>query len=382
MKIESRITPQRFYSLDVLRGLASLSVVLWHWQHFFYQGTKSTLFDVSKQPFYSVFYLFYHKGALAVDLFFALSGFVFFWLYASNIFLKQVNAFRFFVYRFSRLYPLHFITLILVLIGQVVAMKIIGNFIVYPNNDLYNFILNIFFISNWGFETDFSFNGPIWSVSVEVMLYIVFFIFSYLGFTRKFWFCILVIFGCTYIPNMPDMLVRGFFSFFVGGLVYLFYKKTGQNIKLPFIYFICIITTLLWVFTFYSISSNYQITISSEIQWIDYIVQVILKYFATAVLFPLTIFSLVIAETYKGSLGKRISIIGDLTYSMYLLHFPLQMIFIFIFYAFSLPKDYFFNEWLLVLFIIILFLASYFSFVKVEKPLQKFLRIKILKNKV
>ncbi|MDE2367149.1 MAG: hypothetical protein KGM95_09475, partial [Betaproteobacteria bacterium] len=28
-------TLERFYSLDVLRGIAALSVVLWHWQHFF-----------------------------------------------------------------------------------------------------------------------------------------------------------------------------------------------------------------------------------------------------------------------------------------------------------------------------------------------------------
>jgi len=27
------VSPSRFYSLDVLRGVAALSVVLWHWQH-------------------------------------------------------------------------------------------------------------------------------------------------------------------------------------------------------------------------------------------------------------------------------------------------------------------------------------------------------------
>ena len=26
--------PNRLYNLDVARGIASLSVVLWHWQHF------------------------------------------------------------------------------------------------------------------------------------------------------------------------------------------------------------------------------------------------------------------------------------------------------------------------------------------------------------
>ncbi|MDF7795325.1 hypothetical protein [Pseudomonas syringae] len=32
----------RLYTLDVLRGVAALSVVFWHWQHFFYVDNKLT----------------------------------------------------------------------------------------------------------------------------------------------------------------------------------------------------------------------------------------------------------------------------------------------------------------------------------------------------
>ena len=55
--------PQRLYSLDVLRGLAALSVVFWHWQHFFYSGTAPGVVEVEKQPLYSCSFSFYDKLA-------------------------------------------------------------------------------------------------------------------------------------------------------------------------------------------------------------------------------------------------------------------------------------------------------------------------------
>ena len=42
--------PKRFHSLDVVRGIAALSVVLWHWQHFFYDGTIGKNFSSLHNP--------------------------------------------------------------------------------------------------------------------------------------------------------------------------------------------------------------------------------------------------------------------------------------------------------------------------------------------
>jgi hypothetical protein len=52
------------YSLDFARGVAALAVVLWHWQHFFFNGPVSGAFQREEQPFYSVLFLFYEKGWL------------------------------------------------------------------------------------------------------------------------------------------------------------------------------------------------------------------------------------------------------------------------------------------------------------------------------
>ena len=48
--------PKHLYALDVSRGVAALSVVLWHWQHFAYKGNSlSQDFIRENQPLYETF---------------------------------------------------------------------------------------------------------------------------------------------------------------------------------------------------------------------------------------------------------------------------------------------------------------------------------------
>ena len=111
--------PNRFYGLDISRGFASLSVVFWHWQHFAFVGTSLPQdFMRESLPLYEILRLFYEKGRLGVDYFFLLSGFIFFWRYRESIKDKMVSARAFFVKRFSRLYPLHVLTLLIVALLQ------------------------------------------------------------------------------------------------------------------------------------------------------------------------------------------------------------------------------------------------------------------------
>ena len=106
-------------------------------------------------------------------MFWAISGFVFAFVYLNRE--KNINGKKFFVNRFSRLYPLHLATLLIVTLLQIVNYNSAGSFQIYQMNDLYHFFLHIFFISGWGFENASSFNAPIWSVSIELIIYILFF---------------------------------------------------------------------------------------------------------------------------------------------------------------------------------------------------------------
>ena len=169
----------RFYLLDIVRGCAALSVVVWHYQHFFYSAPAmlrlsfdralqpfyallwplydesghavqvfSRLapdFDRASQPFYALLWPFYEQGGRAVQMFFVLSGFVFFYHYRDAIRTQAIDARRFFLLRFSRLYPLHAATLLLVAAGQFLSRALDGEFVAYPCNSIAHFGLNLFF---------------------------------------------------------------------------------------------------------------------------------------------------------------------------------------------------------------------------------------------
>lgn len=99
--------------------------------------------------------------------------------YFKNISTRSISPLNFFILRFSRLYPLHFVSLIVVAIFAFIFFQNSGFHFIYGQNDLKHFVLNLFLISHWGFQDGTSFNEPIWSVSIEIFLYGAFFIMSY-----------------------------------------------------------------------------------------------------------------------------------------------------------------------------------------------------------
>ena len=84
---------------------------------------------------------------------------------------------------------------------------------------------------------------------------------------------------------------------------------------------------------------------------------------------------------------KRIDIqnffklLGNLTYSLYLLHLPVQIIFLLVFTYLNIPDNIFIKDYFLILFFVTIIISSYHCFRIYEKPLNKNIR-KILKNKI
>ena len=179
MQTNSKI-PEHLHSLDALRGVAALAVVVFHYSNFFTVGNAlPTSFNVRAEPFYNVAPLIYKSGWLAVDLFFTLSGFVFFWLYSARVSDRSITAGKFFLLRFSRLYPLHLLTLLIVVAGQSIYAWMHPNspsFVTAFDSVRY-FVLQLGFASMWWPGSEITFNTPAWSVSIEVLLYVAFFLF-------------------------------------------------------------------------------------------------------------------------------------------------------------------------------------------------------------
>ena len=65
------IHQHKFVTLDALRGIAAIAVILQHWYIFFLNSTPlSEVGAIRKSfPFYSVLFPFYNMGLYAVDLF-------------------------------------------------------------------------------------------------------------------------------------------------------------------------------------------------------------------------------------------------------------------------------------------------------------------------
>ena len=73
---------ERVYLLDLARAVAAICVVLQHYQHFYYVGDNQYAenFIRNQQPFYNIIEPFYQFGSVAVQFFFVLSGFIFFYV--------------------------------------------------------------------------------------------------------------------------------------------------------------------------------------------------------------------------------------------------------------------------------------------------------------
>jgi len=381
---------RHFYSLDVLRGIAALGVVVYHWQHFFFVGTQEGNVDLNRLPLYGLFKPLYAEGWRAVDLFFCLSGFIFYWLYSEKIAMRKTSLKEFAVLRFSRLYPLHFLTLLLVAAGQLIMLKCYGSYFVYPNNDLYHFVLQLFFMSNWGFERGLSFNGPIWSVSVEAFLYAIFFVVCILRFHR--WWClpILIWLGHFLLKYGHGELSQGMVSFFSGGLsYYLFLLFWRRGITTVTVVSLILLIIALWIIIPLTDNRSALTAVDAAgntgedlvVHHANLLGRILFRLHENAfemILFPATILTLATCEAFHGTLGKRLSFLGDISYSVYVVHFPLQLLFIIVASIFSISNAVFLSPWTMLLFFAILIALSLCSYKFFERPLQKLLRSSLL----
>src|SRR5690606_2751289 len=123
----------------------------------------------------------------------------------------------------ARLYPLHFATLLLVAGLQALSFHLQLEFQIYPYNDLYHFVLNLFFVSHWGLEAGDSFHAPIWSVSVEVFIYILFWLLLKYVFRLGIIgpLALMILFGAFIVFEVPGAFWECGMFFFAGAAVYV-----------------------------------------------------------------------------------------------------------------------------------------------------------------
>ncbi len=301
----------RLLGLELLRFGSALSVLFWHYQHFFYVGDQPVGLVTEELPLYFLLRAFYRFGSHGVEVFWCISGFIFFWKYRTSVAEKTITLKKFFVLRFSRLYPLHFVTLLLVALLQAMYFARTGTYFVFQNNDLKHFVVQLFLANGWWYAEDYSFNGPVWSISREVPVY--FFFFLTLRFvSRSAWVNIAILsawLSATIARVSPALLdCLGFF--YLGGLTAILAQSAERTRHRNVIRSIVLVAVVAVPVALYA-SSLYR---HPDFLWI------FMRTYVPTLLF-VGAHPLIVGPFAR----KVIEAAGNMTYSSYLLHFPLQL---------------------------------------------------------
>ena len=260
--------------------------------------------------------------------------------------------------RFSRLYPLHFVTLLAVAIIQYFSLATVSAFQLYQINDFYHFVLNALMIPHWGLQAGFSFNAPIWSVSVEIGIYVIFFVFLSMSFR----------FGMA--STAAFLLIFAFMTS---------YGVSGLDFWICGMLFYC--GSIIWIATS-SLEKSPHVLLALSIALI-----VLAGASEAAPAFRLALlFSgmLVVATISDALVGSRIKIamkwLGDCTYGIYLWHVPVQISLMTASDIVGYDRSVVGNLYFFVMFLAVMIAVGRFSYVHIEKPAQDYLRGRFLKR--
>lgn len=307
-----------------------------------------------------------------MPIFWIISGIVFYKFYFKSIENKTVNIQKFVRNRFTRLYPLHFLTLIIVALLQIYYFSIHKSYFIYINNLKY-FVLNVLFIQNWNTNPINlgSFNGPAWSVSVELFVYLVFFVICLTKAINNNKLILLLILVAIVCEGFHWGLVnfnQCLYFFFAGCLLEKSFENNKQNLYKALFAF-------LGYFIVHFLLRHYlndNRTVNNFLQAIGDIHGAIQLLFIclcivylVRILFDLRIFHKINPNIF--------SLLGNLTYSMYLIHFPLQLVF----YIVINPTSYtVFNAPIVFLsYVGTTIIFGYLAFNYFEKIVQRKLRL-------
>ena len=147
-------------ALTGIRGIAAWLVVLYHARTLMVGTAPAWLIEMLA------------KGYLAVDLFFMLSGFVMWYNYGPQFGRVGLAASGPFLWRrLARIWPLHGFILA-AMCAFALALLLTGrDHGAYPFAEL---PLHVLLVQNWGFTADLAWNHPAWSISTELAAYILF----------------------------------------------------------------------------------------------------------------------------------------------------------------------------------------------------------------
>lgn len=352
------VVTKGYPNLEGLRFAAAASVVLFHYQHFAYLGTHNGWVDRADQPFAGALGAFYLYGENAVQVFWLLSGFIFFANYHDAIAARTVSAREFAVRRFSRLYPLHLVTMLVVLVLQHAYRANVGDYFVYRLNGPRDVALNLAFASQWAPHREYSLNGPVWSVSVEILAYIGFFLAArYVP--RTYWLAVPAPLVLAYSMLHEIRLGQALALFFLGGAAWVVSRALHGRVLA-----VAAVTTGVAA----TAMARVLVTHAREQEALAYGGRLVLYICAAALLVVLAAL-----PQASGRSAVALTRLGDMTYSSYLTHFPIQLALVTV-AAYAGRDVPWRSPWLLVAYVALVMAVSRVTYDHFELPWQRRLR--------
>ncbi len=302
---------------DLLRFILALAVVLFHYKHFAIQTALSLPPDDFAPPFEHFLLPIYKYGYHAVAVFFYLSGY----MLATQLsqYTSDNNTFdhrKFMVKRIARIYPAHIVTLFVMgLLALITTSADLQPFITY-NNDLLNFVASIFLLNGIGLTRDTSFNLPSWSLSVELICYLLFAAICLLTTKRRsilFFVGFLTGASITEISSDPntDNLGSGMIFFFCGALGSTIMKTWIEGITRQFVGCISVVLAVGFISFYLSLSTNLG---AQKLIWLFVTLPALVIGFEQ------------IDKHLNQSRYRPLQWFGLVSFSIYVWHFPIQAV--------------------------------------------------------
>lgn len=339
-------TSNKFYTLELIRSLAAVYVLIYHIQQKLYFG--------------AVFSLLFSFGQESVMIFFVLSGFVIYYSVENK--KTPVTIISYFRARFLRIYPVFILACLLAYSCQVILT---GQFIMFPLN---SFIENVCMLQDFAtgkpgtWAEPFMGNKPLWSLSYEWCFYMLFIpIYFFVPKSKQFVVVSILSSGCLisylYMPNQISIWFAYFILWWLGVEVSKKYIRDSKNN----IEYMILITTfqllLLIVYAFFYRKTN---VISFGLFPV-----LLIRHYVMALAFTLFLWKFDVL-TINISAGNILVRLAPYTYALYVLHYPVLQLFE--------QKRWLSTLWGLPLLIFVVLLLCYFAENIIQKSIVNWIK--------
>ena len=255
---------------------------------------------------------------------------------------------------------------------QFLHRQVNGGDFIFPSDSLPVALSHLYMGSQWARDAVQTFNGPIWSVSLEVLVYGVFYLFTRLFRGSHLIAVLLAVIGGVAYQFKVHPVFQCILLFYLGGLAATFHDLPGLKAihtrvqHFPAARYLPILVIALM--TLLLLAKDGPPLKAMIHAYILVCLPFLLHLFAKQVRIP-------------DSAADMVTVAGNITYASYLLHFPLQLM---VKLGFDLggtpiPRG---EPLFFACYLIYVSLISIVTYRHVEVPLQDWLRARLLKSRV